>query len=234
MWPLVGLRRSKLPPLRTAHASLRFCLTPFNNISQNSKQQINKCFYLSLLYFIYFDKSHISVLTDNHNGKQKSDLRKLNQLCTLFFSGRVLFSFLASKGFAINNDFERFIYVSTMKLFLSNINSFWCSYVNGWFESVIKENLLLRLKWRSDAFHLRWYFLYILFLLVLILLVVVLFIPSRREKFKFCYRLQPVILLLRNVKDRTLKKLQLLNSGDREDGSRQMKAEKCYCLTTKE
>ena len=97
-----------------------------------------------------------------------------------------------------------------------------------------KRKLAFKIKMKKDAFYLRLYFLYILFLLVLILLVVILFIPSGREKFKLCYRLQPVILLLRKVKDRTLKKLQLLNSGDRKDGSRQMKAENWYCLTTKE
>ena len=136
------------------------------------------CFYLSLLYFIYFDKSHISAdWFHNHHGKQKSDLGKSNQLCTLFFSGRALFPFLAPKRFEADNNFERFNYLSAIKLFLSSINSFWCSYVNGCFESVIKDNLPSRLKWRGDTFYLRWYFLYILFSLVLILLIVVLFIP---------------------------------------------------------
>ena len=230
--------RSKLPPLRTAHTRMRFCLNLFNNISENSKQQINsKNVSLSIfvIFYIFGQVSHISSdWFHNHNGKQKSDLRKSNQLCTLFFSGRALFSFLAPKGFEMDNDFERFNYLFALKLFLSNINSFWCSYVNGWFESVIKDNLPPRLNWRRDAWRDVDIFLYILFSLVLILLIVVLFIPSGSKNIKLSYRLRPVILPLRNVKDRTLKKLQSLNSGDRKDGSQQMKAEMCYCLTTKE
>ena len=171
---------------------MRFCLNPFNNISVNSKQQIiSKNVFLSVfvIFYIFWQVSHISAdWCHNHNRKQKSDLRKSNQLCTLFFSGRALFSFLASKGFEIDNDFERFNHLSAMKLFLSNINSFWCSHVNGWFESVIKYNLPSRLKWRRDAFYLHWHFLYILSLLVLILLIVVLFIPSGRKNLKFYYR----------------------------------------------
>ena len=166
LWPLVGLWRSKLPTLRTVHTRMRFCLNPFNNINENSKQQINsKNFFLSIfvISYIFGQVSYISAdWFHNHNGNQKSDLRKSNQLCTLFFSGRTLFSFLAPKGFEMDNDFERFNYLSAMKLFLSNIKSFWCSYVNGWFESVIKDNLPSRLNWRRDAFYLRWYFLYIL------------------------------------------------------------------------
>ena len=142
-----------------------------------------------VIFYIFWQVSHISAhWFHNNNGKQKSGLRKSKQLSTLFFSVRALFSFLVPKGFEIDNDFELFNDLSAMNLFLSNINSFWCSYVNGWFESVIKDNLPSRLKWRRDAFYLRWYFLYILFSLVLILLIMVLFILSRRKNSKFCYR----------------------------------------------
>ena len=135
LWPLVGPWRSKLPPLKTAHTHMGFCLHPFNNISENSKQQINsKNVFLSIfvIFYAFWQVSHISAdWFQNHNEKQKSDLRKSNQLCTLFFSGRALFSFLALKGFEIDNYFKHFNYLSAMKLFLSNINSFWSSYVNG-------------------------------------------------------------------------------------------------------
>ena len=191
LWPLVGLWRSKLQPLRTVRTRMRFCLNPFSNISANSKQQINFNVFLSIfvIFYVFWQVSHISARWfHNNNGKQKSGLRKSNQLSTLFFSVRVLFSFLVPKGFEIDNDFELFNDLSAINLFLSNINSFWCSYVNGWFESVIKDNLPSRLKWRRDAFHLPWYFLYILFSLVLILLIVVLFILSGRKNIKFCYR----------------------------------------------
>ena len=83
------------------------------------------CFYLSLLYFIFGQVSHISAdWFHNHKGKQKRDPRKSKQLFTLFFSDRAFFYFLAPKGFELDNDFKRFNYLSAIKLFLSNINSF--------------------------------------------------------------------------------------------------------------
>ena len=75
------------------------------------------CFYLSFLHFIYFDKYHISLLAD-------FIITIESRKVVLFFSGRALLSFLALKGFEFDNDFKRFNYLSAMKLFPSNINSF--------------------------------------------------------------------------------------------------------------
>lgn len=161
LWHLLGLLKSKLPPIRAARTltrtRMRFCLNPFSNISQNSKQQIDsKNVFLSIcvIIHIFWQLSHISAdWFYNHNRKQKSDLKKLKQLFTLFYGGRPLFSFLVPKLFEIDHDLERLNDLSAMKLFLSNINSFWCSSVNGWFKSVIKDNLRSRLQWRRDAFY---------------------------------------------------------------------------------
>ena len=122
-----------------------FLPDPFNNISKNSKQQINSknvFLFIFIIFYIFSQVSHVSAdWFHNHNGKQKCDLSKSNQLFTLFFGGRALFSFLVPKGFKIDNDFECLNFLSAMKMFLSNINSFWYSYVNRWVEIVIKDCL---------------------------------------------------------------------------------------------
>ena len=56
--------------------------------------------------------------------------------------------------------------------------------------------------------------------------------PVGEEGYQVLLSLAAGSLPLRNVKDRILKKLQSLNSGDQKDGSQQMKAEKCYFSTT--
>ena len=88
---------------------------------------------------MYFDKSHILVLTDFIITMASRKLVLENQInLALYVSAAELcFLFWLQK----HSKFKRFNYLSAMKLFLSNMSSFWCSYVNGWFESVIKDNL---------------------------------------------------------------------------------------------
>ena len=191
LWPWVGLWGSKLPPLRTAHTRMHFCLNPFTTLGKilSNKWILKICFYLSFLYFIYFNKFYISVLTDFIITKESRKVILDNRInFGLYFSTVGLCFLFGTKRTQNGQCFERFNYLSAMKLFLSNKNSFWYSYVNGWFESVIKGNLPSRLKWRKDAFYLRWYFLYILFLSLLILLIVILLIGLGRKNIKFCYR----------------------------------------------
>ena len=79
-------------------------------------------FYLSSLYFICFDKSHISVLTDFIITIESRKVVLENRInFALYFSAVELCFF---RGLEIDNDFERVNYLSAMKLFLSNINSF--------------------------------------------------------------------------------------------------------------
>ena len=55
--------------------------------------------------------------------------------CTLFFSGRALFSFLAPKEFEIDNDFERFFIYLFIYLFICYL------FVIYMFTKVKKTNL---------------------------------------------------------------------------------------------
>ena len=100
---------------------MRFCLNPINSISENFKQQINSknvFLYLPLLYFKYFEEYHISVLTDFIITMESRKVILENRInFTLYFS------FLAPKGFKIDNDFEHFNYLSAVKLFLSNMSA---------------------------------------------------------------------------------------------------------------
>ena len=135
---------------------MRFFLNLLNNISENSKQQLNSenvLLSIFVTFYIFWQLSHISVSADwfhNHNGKQKSDLRKSNQLCTPFF-----FFFWAKR---IRNrqwfrTFKLFFCSETVSIKYKQFFMQLCEWMIGWFKSVIKYNLPSRLKFRRDAFY---------------------------------------------------------------------------------
>ena len=145
------------------------------------------CVDLSLLYFIYFNKFHISVLIGSIITMESRKVILENQInFGLYFSTvELCFIFWHQKD-------SKWTMISNVSIIFLQWNfSYQIKTVFDtvmWmddFESVIKSDLPSRLKWKKDAFYLRWYFLHILLSLALILLIVILLIASGRENINF-------------------------------------------------
>ena len=100
--------------------------------------------------------------------------------------------------------------------------------MNGWFESVVKDNLPSRLKWRRDVFCVH------------IVLVSIDFLncgfihPVGEEEYQVLVSLAAGNFATPKRKRSNVEKAAVVKFWDQKDGSQQMKAEKCYCFTTKE